>query len=141
MVDHQSPSLDLAFGALADRTRRAMLFRIATATATVTELAAPFDMSVAAVSKHLMVLERAGLIIKKKEGRHFRCQLNPAPFKDVADVVRHFEAFWAARLDALETYFTDKNEKRGAPHENPRKKRAAQSGAAKSRPRAPKRGV
>lgn len=87
-----------------------MLFRIAQKPSTVTELAEPFDMSVAAVSKHLMVLERARLITKTKEGRNFRCRLNPGPFKDVAALVRHFEIFWETQLDSLDNYF--KNKKR-----------------------------
>lgn len=120
MVDHQSPVLDLAFGALSDRTRRAMLFQIAKKESTVTELAEPFDMSVAAVSKHLMVLERARLITKTKEGRSFRCKLNAAPFKDVMALLNHFEIFWSTKLDALETYFKNKTIKGSDAHDKPK---------------------
>lgn len=123
MVDHQSPALDLAFGALSDRTRRAMLFQIARKESTVTELAEPFDMTVAAVSKHLIVLERAGLISKTREGRTLTCRLNPQPFKDVMEVIRFFEDFWATRLDALESYFVNKKNKGSDAHDpQPRSK-------------------
>lgn len=122
MIDHQSPALDLAFGALSDRTRRAMLFQIAQRESTVTELAEPFDMSVAAVSKHLMVLEHAGLITKTREGRTFRCRLNAQPFQDVAEIIRFFETYWSTRLDALETYFKNKHAKGSDTHDDTRKR-------------------
>ena len=123
MVEHQSPALDKAFGALSDRTRRAILFQIARKASTVTELAAPHDMTIAAVSKHLMVLERAGLVVKKKEGRSYRCGLNPAPFKEVADVLETLVAYWSDQLDALETYFKNKNLKTGEHHEDVTKRK------------------
>jgi DNA-binding transcriptional ArsR family regulator len=142
MVDHQSSSLDLAFGALSDRTRRAILFQIGKKESTVTELAEPHDMTIAAVSKHLMVLERAGLIVKTKEGRSFRCRLNPAPFKDVNETLELLGAFWADRLDSLETYFKNKNAKRGEAHENvPQGKNDPQRRAEKNHSRQTKRGV
>ncbi len=142
MVDHQSPTLDLAFGALSDPTRRAILFQIGKKESTITELAEPHDMTIAAVSKHLIVLERAGLIIKSKEGRSFRCRLNPAPFKDVAEILEHLGAFWSDRLDTLETYFKNKNAKRGEAHEIvPQRKNNPQRRAEKDHPRPSKRRV
>jgi DNA-binding transcriptional ArsR family regulator len=134
MVDYRSPQLDRAFGALSDPTRRAMLFQIARKEATVTELAGPHDMTVAAVSKHLMVLEEARLITKTREGRTFLCRINPQPFKDVVEILNHFESFWATKLDSLQTYF--KNKQGSDRHENPGKNvRAAQRGAKENHPR------
>jgi DNA-binding transcriptional ArsR family regulator len=121
MVDYQSPVLDEAFHALADPTRRAILFQIARKESRVSELAEPFNISLAAVSKHLKVLEKARLVKKIKEGRDVRCQLNVEPLRNAAEVIRSFEAFWAKRLDSLERYFIEENAKRGESHGKTRK--------------------
>ena len=102
-----SDLLSTTFAALADPTRRAILARLATGEATVTELAEPFDMSMPAVSKHLRVLERAGLIIRGREAQWRPCRLEAAPLKEVADWAERYRAIWEPRFDRLETYLQD----------------------------------
>jgi DNA-binding transcriptional ArsR family regulator len=104
---HQSMSperLDLAFGALADRTRRAILSRLASGDASVTELAEPFKMTLPAVSKHLKVLQRAGLVTQSREAQWRPCRLEAAPLKEVADWVEHYRVYWEQSFDSLEDY-------------------------------------
>jgi DNA-binding transcriptional ArsR family regulator len=96
--------LSLTFAALADPTRRAILARLATGECSVTELAEPFDMSMPAVSKHLSVLERAGLISRGREAQWRPCRLEAAPLKDVAEWAERYRAVWEQRLDRLDTY-------------------------------------
>src|SRR5438552_17590244 len=93
--------LSLTFGALADPTRRAILARLARGGASVTELARPFDMSLPAVSKHLKVLERAGLVARGREAQWRPCTLDAAPLKDVDDWVERYRERWEQRLDRL----------------------------------------
>lgn len=97
-------SLDLAFGALADRTRRAIVRRLSTGTARVTDLAEPFSMSFNAVSKHVKVLESAGLVRRVKSGREHRLSLNPRPLREVNRWVAHYQRFWSDRLNHLELF-------------------------------------
>ena len=96
--------LDLTFAALADPTRRAILARLASGEATVTELARPFEMSLPAVSKHLKVLEHAGLIARGQEAQWRPSRLEAGPLKDVAEWVDHYRKFWEESLDRLEVY-------------------------------------
>lgn len=96
--------LSVTFAALADPTRRAILARLATGQCAVTELAEPFDMSLPAVSKHLRVLERAGLITRAREAQWRPCQIEAAPLKDVAAWTERYRALWEGRLDRLDTY-------------------------------------
>jgi DNA-binding transcriptional ArsR family regulator len=96
--------LDLTFGALADPTRRAILGRLARGDATVGELARPFRVSRPAVSKHLRVLERAGLVRRSREGRISRCALDAAAMREAAAWVERYRGFWSGRLDALANY-------------------------------------
>jgi DNA-binding transcriptional ArsR family regulator len=96
--------LSLTFAALADPTRRAILARLATGECSVTELAEPFDMSMPAVSKHLGVLERAGLISRGREAQWRPCRLEAAAIKDVAEWAESYRAMWEQRLDRLDTY-------------------------------------
>lgn len=96
--------LDRVFGALADRTRRAMLARLAQGPAMVTELAAPFAMSLPAASKHLRVLERAELVRRAVDGRVHRCSLAPDPLRDADAWLQHYRVFWIETLDALARY-------------------------------------
>jgi DNA-binding transcriptional ArsR family regulator len=102
--------LDRTFGALADPTRRAILTRLASGEATVGELAAPFSMSQPAVSKHLKVLERAGLISRGRDAQWRPCKLEPAPLKEVADWVEEYRALWEQRLDRLDEYLRELQE-------------------------------
>ena len=96
--------LSSTFAALADPTRRAILGRLAHGEASVNELAKPFDMSLPAVSKHLKVLERAGLIAKGRDRQWRPCRLRAGPLKDVADWVEHYRHFWEESFDRLDDY-------------------------------------
>lgn len=94
-------TLSVTFGALADPTRRAILARLSLGEASVTELAEPFAMSLPAVSKHLKVLERAGLIARSREAQWRPCRLAPEPLKDATDWLEEFRRFWDESLDRL----------------------------------------
>lgn len=97
-------TLSLAFAALADPTRRAMLARLAEGECSVSKLAAPFDISLPAISKHLRVLEEAGLISRRAEAQFRHCRLEPAPLDDVVDWAAHHARHWRGRMDRLDTY-------------------------------------
>lgn len=97
-------ALSTIFAALADPTRRAILARLARGEATVTELAEPFDMSLPAISKHLKVLERAGLITRGREAQWRPCQLDAGPLKEVSDWVEQYRHIWDQRFDRLADY-------------------------------------
>ena len=94
--------LSATFGALADPTRRAILARLASGEASVTELASPFAMSMPAISKHLKVLERAGLIARGREAQWRPCRLQAGPLQDVAGWVEHYRQFWEQSFDRLD---------------------------------------
>ena len=94
--------LSSTFAALADPTRRAILMRLAGGERTVNEIAKPFDMSLPGVSKHLKVLERAGLIERKRKAQQRPCKLRPEPLRDVADWVAHYRKFWEESFDRLD---------------------------------------
>ena len=96
--------LSITFAALADPTRRAILARLATGERAVTELAAPFEMSLPAVSKHLRVLERAGLIARGRDAQWRPCRLEPGPLKEVAEWADRYRVIWEQRFDRLDTY-------------------------------------
>lgn len=98
----QPERLDATFAALADPTRRAILARLAKGEATVMELAAPFDMSQPAISKHLKVLERAGLISRGRDAQRRPCRLEPAPLREVTDWLERYRELWEARFDRLD---------------------------------------
>jgi DNA-binding transcriptional ArsR family regulator len=105
--------LSATFAALADPTRRAILSRLAAGEAPVSELAAPFEMSMPAVSRHLRVLEHAGLIARGREAQWRPCRLEAAPLRDVAAWVGHYRRFWEQSLDRLDDYLKDlKQEKK-----------------------------
>lgn len=99
--------LSATFQALADPTRRAILARLSQGETTVTELAEPFDMSLPAISKHLKVLERAGLIARGREAQWRPCRLEAARLKDVADWVERYRRFWEQSLDRLDHYLRE----------------------------------
>jgi DNA-binding transcriptional ArsR family regulator len=105
-----SDQLSATFAALADPTRRAILARLASGEASVTELAEPFDMSLPAVSKHLKVLERAGLIGRNREAQWRRCRLEASPLRDVSQWIDQYREFWEERLDRLEAYLAELQE-------------------------------
>jgi|SRR6478609_6083137 DNA-binding transcriptional ArsR family regulator len=112
MVDH-SPDLDAIFHALSDATRRAMLRRLGQGEATVGDLAAPYPMSLAAASKHIRVLEDAGLIRRTIRGRSHLCRLEAMPMHAGQEWIRHFEHFWTERLDALEAILNEEDKAKG----------------------------
>ncbi len=99
--------LSLTFAALADPTRRAILARLARGEATVTELAEPFKLSLPGVSKHLKVLQRAGLVMQGRNAQWRPCRLEAAPLKDVADWVEHYRRFWEESFDRLDDYLRE----------------------------------
>ncbi len=103
--------LNHTFAALADPTRRAILARLALGESSVTELAEPFDMSLPAVSKHLKVLERAGLIARGREAQWRPCKLEAGPLKDVSDWLERYRRFWEQSFDRLETYLDELQKK------------------------------
>ena len=108
--------LSATFAALADPTRRAILARLALSDTSVTELAEPFDMSLPAVSKHLKVLERAGLIARGREAQWRPCRIEPGALKQVDDWLGHYRRFWDESLDRLDNYLIEllaKEKKRG----------------------------
>lgn len=113
MVKYKNETLDATFGALSDPTRRAILARLAKGEARVTELAEPFGMSLPAVSKHLKVLEKAGLVRRRRSGRDHRFLVNPAPIDSARSWIEQHQKFWEQHLDALDEYLksTDNEEK------------------------------
>ncbi|HEX7825308.1 MAG TPA: metalloregulator ArsR/SmtB family transcription factor [Mycobacterium sp.] len=103
MPDHLSATLS----ALADPTRRAILARLATGEATVNQLAEPFDISLPAISRHLKVLQKAGLIAQGREAQWRPCRITPAPLEEVADYVEEYRELWEKKLDRLEDYLSE----------------------------------
>ena len=99
--------LDTTFAALADPTRRAIIARLASGEASLSALAEPFDMSLTAVSKHVRVLNDAGIVVVEKRGRTRHCRLDPAPMKSASDWLEHYREFWMARFDALADYLSE----------------------------------
>lgn len=110
--------LDATFAALADPTRRAILARLTGGEASVTELARPFDMTLPAVSKHLKVLERAGLIARGREAQWRPCRLDAGPLKDVSDWVGEYRRHWEQRFDRLDAYLRELQAKEAAADHN-----------------------
>ena len=111
--------LSMTFAALSDPTRRAILAKLASGECSVTELAEPFEMSMPAVSKHLRVLERAGLIARSREAQWRPCRLEPGPLKDVSEWAARYRHIWEARLDRLDDYLKElkqKEKKHGRRH-------------------------
>lgn len=115
MVNHNA-QLDEVFYALSDPTRRMIMSRLAEGESTVKELASPFDMSLPAVSKHLKVLEKAGLLVRQVDGRMHRMRLQPDGLKTASEWVDHYRRFWDSQLDRLSAFLqvaTDRSEKTG----------------------------
>ena len=111
MVNYQvkppTQTLDLTFAALADPTRRAILERLSFGDSSVTALAAPFDVSLPAISKQLRVLERAGLLVQEKDGRVRHCKLEALPMKEAVDWIARYQRFWEDKLESLASYLED----------------------------------
>jgi DNA-binding transcriptional ArsR family regulator len=104
MVKQKPPEMDDVFRALADRTRREILFRVARADCTVAQLSKPFNISAPAISRHLRVLEHAGILQRVRAGKHHRFHLNPRPLAEVRATLEQLTSFWLQRLDALENF-------------------------------------
>jgi len=118
-----SDRLSSTFAALADPTRRAILARLTSGEASVTELAEPFEMSMPAISKHLKVLERAGLIARGREAQWRPCRLKADPLEDVAEWAEHYRRFWTESFDRLDDYLRELKNKekkhgRGKQHQS-----------------------
>ena len=103
----QPDPLSQTFAALADPTRRAILARLALGEATVTELAQPFDMSLPGVSKHLKVLQHAGLVVQGRDAQWRPCRLEPEPLRDVAGWLEQYRRIWEERLDRLDAFLRE----------------------------------
>lgn len=124
MQDH----LSTTFAALADPTRRAILARLASGEASVNEIAEPFKMTLPAVSKHLKVLEKSGLIARSREAQYRPCRLDAAPLKEVSDWVDHYRRFWEQSFDRLDEYLKElqmkeKENESSKKHRNRRKRK------------------
>jgi DNA-binding transcriptional ArsR family regulator len=104
--------LDLVFAALADPTRRAILAKLAERETTVGELARPFEISRPAISKHLRVLERAGLVRRARDGRLSRCGLDATPMRDAAEWVERYRVYWESQLEALSRYLEHEKDRK-----------------------------
>jgi len=111
MVEHQAPRLDTVFHALGDATRRKMLAQLSSGERTVSELAEPYDMSLAAASKHIKALESAGLITREVQGRTHICRLNAEPLSAAHEWLEFYERFWTGALDRLEALLKADDEK------------------------------
>lgn len=114
----QSPELDRIFSALADPTRRAILRALSRRPATINEIAEPYPVSLNAISKHVMVLERAGLLRREIKGREHHCTIETGPLCEADAWLEYYRQFWEQRMDALETYVKRKFKasKRGTTH-------------------------
>ena len=110
MVEYLSHQLDTVFHALGDATRRQMLRDLSKGDRTVSQLAEPFDMSLAAASKHIKVLEGAGLLRREVRGRTHLCRLEPGPLASAHDWLNFYERFWTGRLDALERLLREEDD-------------------------------
>ncbi len=108
----ESDRLNHTFSALSDPTRRAILARLASGEASVKELMEPFHLSQPAISKHLQVLERAGLISRSREAQRRPCRLEPEPLKEAADWIEHYRRFWSESFDRLDDYLKELQAKR-----------------------------
>jgi DNA-binding transcriptional ArsR family regulator len=115
--------LSVTFAALADPTRRAILARLASGESSVMELAAPFEMTLPAVSKHLKVLENAGLIARGRDAQWRPCRLEPAPLKDATDWLDDYREHWELRLDRLSDYLHELKKKEKKKHARSSKKK------------------
>jgi DNA-binding transcriptional ArsR family regulator len=104
---YYSTDLDTTFAALSDPTRRAIISKLAEGEVPIMELASPFAMSLPAVSKHIRVLERAGLVVRTKRGRVHTCRLNARPLREAAKWLAFYRQFWDARLDSLADFLED----------------------------------
>ena len=104
--------LDLVFTALANRTRRELLARLGQSPAKITDLAAPYEMSLPAVSKHVRVLERAGLVTRELDGRVHQCSLDPKPLQEAEEWLAHYREFWTQSLESLARHIAEEDDRK-----------------------------
>jgi DNA-binding transcriptional ArsR family regulator len=117
MVKYRASHLDVTFAALSDPIRRGMLERLARGEASAGDLAKPYNVSLPAISRHLRVLENAGLLARRKTGRVHRCRLNPSPMRDAAQWIARYQQFWEHQFDALAKFLEENQEESSAwPH-------------------------
>ena len=116
VVEYRAELLDQVFAAVSDPTRRAILAALAQKPATITEIARPFPVSLNAISKHILVLERAGLIVREISGREHRCRLDPSPLRKASAWLDHYRKFWDLRLDALERHIITRKKREKRSH-------------------------
>ena len=107
---YYSMDLDITFSALSDPTRRAIISKLAKGEMPIMELASPFDMSLPAVSKHIRVLEKAGLLSRRKQGRVYYCRLNARPLREATKWLAFYQQFWDAKLDSLSNFLEERSE-------------------------------
>ena len=117
----ETDPLSTTFAALADPTRRAILARLSKGEATVGELAAPFDLSLPAISKHLKVLQRAGLVEQGRQAQWRPCRLTPEPLRDVSDWIGQYRKHWEERFDRIDAYLRDLQDKEQPDDADPRR--------------------
>ena len=110
MVKYSEEELNRTFAALADPTRRSILRRLSSGSTTVSELAGPFSMSLPAVSKHLSVLENAGLVQRDKQGREYHCRLLAGNLREALDWIAFYRGFWEGQLDSMERFLAEEDD-------------------------------
>ncbi len=115
MVKYHGIRLNHTFSVLADPTRRAILRRLASGEATISELAEPYQMSLPAISKHLRVMEDAGLLQRRKEGRSWRCRLVAEPLKEALEHLTFYQRFWSGQLDSVAEYLAELDSPKSIP--------------------------
>ena len=116
-MQNTSDPLSTTFQALADPTRRAILARLALGEASVSDLAQPFEISLPAVSRHLKVLEQAGLVSRTREAQWRPCQLNAGPLKDAASWIEHYRRFWDGSFERMDAYLAELQAKEAKDHD------------------------
>lgn len=121
MVNYLSSELDLLFYALSDPTRRRIVDMLNSGAYTIGDLAAPFDMSLAAISKHIKILEKAKLLIRKKSGRIHECTINPEALKTVEEYIQFYTQFWNQHLDSFVEALEQESQQESQPVSNERK--------------------
>ncbi|HUO35050.1 MAG TPA: metalloregulator ArsR/SmtB family transcription factor [Candidatus Acidoferrum sp.] len=136
MVNHMNPALDSTFAALSDATRRGILAQLALGETSISELAAPYRMSLPAVSKHVRVLESAGLVTRRKDGRVHRCRLAAEPMKEAAEWIAFYRRFWEQQFNALDHYLAETTPEKENPWQAPN---LSQTSNSKSGGRLPRR--
>jgi DNA-binding transcriptional ArsR family regulator len=141
MVKFSDPTLDRTFGALSDPTRRALVMRLATEPdLSVSELAAPFAVSLPAIMKHLGVLSDARLVRREKTGRVVACRLDAEPMREAFEWLNRYEKFWSERLNSLAAFLEEEEEASWSPKQPPSQASRSSAGSKRRRPKSSRRG-